>query len=161
MPRPISNPRLAELLKESRMCLHDLAAITGVSRFRLLDYARGRPLPRLERKLARAMDCTVPELRGLLGLEDGREHGAQVLERAAAFLRQYNAAQAIFHWDRGSGRWVNGGERFAGWPGIQGLIPMAQSVPTARIMRNRRGEFWVDRCFYVRRRPAAAGRAVR
>lgn len=153
MPRPPANRKLGLLLKEARLCLHDLAAVSGCSRQRLLDYSLGAKLPRLESRVARCAGITVAELRYLLGLKGGKHvaHSPELFDIAAAHLRRYNRSVAIYRWRNGVGRWVNCGSRFAGHPQIQQLVAIVQRVPIGAIMRNRRGEFWAERHVYLRK----------
>ena len=160
MSRRISNPKLAELLKASHMALHDLAAIVGVHRRALLAYSRGRPLPILERKLARVLQVSIPDLRDLLGINHFKRrktHAAiaaesELFDEACASLRAYNMYEPIWRWANGRGRWVNGGERFDNIPLVQRLVLDAQAHPRANIIRTRRGEFAVEPIRYMRRR---------
>lgn len=182
MSRKISNPKLAKLLRASHIALHDLAAIVGVSPRALLSYSHGRPLPILERKLARHMKISIPELRDLLGinqpalLRQSTTQGvfarqkrrksyattaAESLPSAAQgnlfddvcdTLSKYNEIKTIYRWANGRGRWVNGGARFAGWESLQSFIGKAQSVPRSIIVLKCRREFQVRRIVNIRRR---------
>jgi len=153
------------------MALHDLAAIVGVSRRNMLDYSLGKPRPILERKLARHMKISIPELRGLLGLDQlarassgarrtargvfvrqkrRKSHAATAAESnlfddVCDTLSKYNEIKTIYRWANGHGRWVNGGARFAGWESLQSFIGKAQSVPRAIIVLKCRRQFQVRR----------------
>lgn len=169
MSRRISNPQLAELLKAAHMALHDLAAIVGVHPRSLLRYSRGRPLPILERRLARVLHVSIPDLRDLLGIHQlalrrprampgdfarqnrSKNYEQIIFNEATDSLSTYNAATTIYRWSGGRGRYVNGGARYAAYQGFQSFVAIAQSVPRACIMHDRRGKFWVMRITHKRR----------
>jgi len=161
MSRRISNPKLAALLKASQMALHDLAAIVGVHRTNLLLYSLGKPRPILERKLARHMKITIPELRGLLGLDykqNRRKSHATIAAEMVVFKQAVESLSAdksfkiILNRDNGRNRWVNGGAQFASNPEMLQRIRDNQNVPHLKIIRWRTGMFQTVRVINTHRR---------
>ena len=175
MSRRISNQKLATLLKASHMALHDLAAIVGVSRRELNSYFRGQSRPVLERKLARVMRVSIPDLRDLLGINQTalrrpramqcvfvrqkrrKSHAATAAEsdlfdEVRANLSRYNEVKTIYRWANGRGRWVNGGAQLSTWSSVQPFIGIAQSVPRSIIVLNRQHEVQVRRIINTPRR---------
>ena len=151
------------------MALHDLAAIIGVSRQELNSYSRGQTRPVLERKLARVLHVSIPDLRDLLGIKQparlrpgampgdfarqnrSKNYEQIIFNEATDSLSTYNAATTIYRWSGGRGRYVNGGQRYAAYQGFQSFVAIAQSVPRACIMHDRRCKFWVMRITHKRR----------
>lgn len=160
MSRRISNPKLSALLKSSHMALHDLSAIVGVSRQKLNSYSRGQPRPVLERKLARVLRVSIPELRGLLGIKQqpgfrrrSKSYGGQVVRAlrrgdfAGQNRRKTHAAIAAESelFDEACAslraynvfepiyRWANGRGRWVNGGGRFEAIPLVQSlIPIAQ-----------------------------